>query len=256
MNEEMILDDDKDIDFLEIIHVLLKKWWLILISGLVGAIVMMIVTTYLITPLYQSQAILYILSKSTSVTSFADIQIGSAVSEDLEIIATSKPVIDGAIKKVKEESGKEFSRAEIKSMLDVSNVEDTRILNIVVTSSNPEDACIIANAIAETTSSQMAVIMKSDPPTTVEKAEVEIVPISPNLMKNMFLGAVLAGLLVSIVLVVSHVLNDNIKTEEHVRKYLDAPTLVTIPYISEKDKEREQQIKKQRKKRREAENAK
>lgn len=253
MNEEMIRDDDMEIDFLEMLHVLLKKWWLIVIGGLVGAIVMMLVTTYLITPLYQSKAVLYILSKSTSVTSIADIQIGSAVSEDLEIIATSKPVIDGAIKKIKEQNGKEFTRADIKDMLEVSNVEDTRILNIVVTSENPEDACMIANAIAETTSSQMAEIMKSDPPTTVEKAEVESNPISPSLVKNIFLGAVLAMLLVGGFLVVGYILNDNIKTEEHVTKYLGVPTLVTIPYISEKDKEREQEAKKRRK---EAKNAK
>lgn len=247
MNKDRFQDDEMELDFLEIIQVLLKKWWLIVIGGLVGAIVMMLITTYLITPMYQSRSILYILSKSTSVTSFSDIQIGSAVSEDLEIIATSKPVIDGARKKIKEETGKEFSRAEIQNMLEVSNVEDTRILNIVVTSESPEDACIIANAIAETTSSQMAEIMKSDPPTTVEKAEVEKNPISPSLIKNMFLGAVLAAFLVCAVLIASFMLNDNIKNEEHVRKYLDAPTLATIPYISDKDKEREHQAKKRQK---------
>lgn len=239
MNKNIIQDDDIDINFLEMLHVLLKKWWLILIGGLVGAIVMMLITAYLITPLYQSQAILYILSKSTSVTSFADIQIGSAVSEDLEIIATSKPVIDGAIKKIKEEENKTFTRTDIKNMLEVSNVEDTRILKIIVTSENPEDACLVANAIAETTSSQMAEIMKSDPPTTVERAEVEKKPISPSLVKNTILGAVIAGFLVCVILIIEYMLNDNIKNEEQVMKHLGVPTLVTIPYISEKDRERE-----------------
>lgn len=236
MNKEMLQDEELDINFLEILYVLLRKWWIILIGGLVGAIVMMVVTTYMITPMYQSQAILYILSKSTSVTSFADIQIGSAVSEDLEIIATSKPVIDGAREKVKENTGKDFSRDEVKSMLDVSNVDDTRILNIIVTSENPEDACNIANAIAETTASQMAEIMKSDPPTTVEKAEVEPNPISPSLMKNTILGAFMAMFLICIALIVRYILNDNIKNEEQVKRYLGVPTLVTIPYIGEKDK--------------------
>lgn len=238
MNKEILQDEELDINFLEIIYVLLKKWWLILIGGLVGAIIMMFITTYLITPKYQSKAVLYILSKSTSVTSIADIQIGTAVSEDLEIIATSKPVIDGAREKVKKDTGKDFSRADIKSMLAVSNVEDTRILNIVVTSENPEDACNIANAIAETTASQMAEIMRSDPPTTVEKAEVEANPISPSLMKNTILGAFLAMFLISIALIIRYMLNDNIKNEEEVKRYLGVPTLVTIPYIGEKDRAR------------------
>lgn len=236
MNKEILRDEELDINFLEILYVLLRKWWLILIGGLVGAIVMMLITTFMITPKYQSRAILYILSKSTSVTSFADIQIGSAVSEDLEIIATSKPVIDGAREKVKKNTGKDFSRSDIKDMLDVSNVEDTRILNIVVTSENPEDACNIANAIAETTASQMAEIMKSDPPTTVERAEVEEKPISPSLIKNTILGSFVTMFLICVALIVRYIMNDNIKNEEQVKRYLGAPTLVTIPYISGKDK--------------------
>lgn len=241
MNKEFIQDDDIDINFLEMLHVLLKKWWIILIGGLAGAIAMMIITAYCITPMYQSQSMLYILSKSTSITSFADIQIGSAVSEDLVVIATSKPVIDGAIEKIKEEEGKEFTRADIKDMLEVSNVEDTRILKIIVTSENPEDACMVANAIAEVTASQMAEIMKSDAPTTVEKAEVEEIPISPSLVNNTILGGLVVAFLVCVVLIVRYMLNDNIKNEEQVTAYLGVPTLVTIPYISGKDREKEQE---------------
>lgn len=246
MSKDKFLEEDLDINFLEILYVLLRKWWMILIGGLVGAILMMVITTYMITPKYQSQAILYVLSKSTSVTSFADIQIGSAVSEDLEIIATSKPVIDGAIEKVKNSTGKIFTRGDVKDMLQVSNVEDTRILKIIVTGTNPEDACSIANAIAETTASQMAEIMKSDPPTTVERAEVEEKPISPSLIKNMILGAAIAMFLICVVLVVTFAMNDNIKNEEQVKRYLDAPTLVTIPYISDKDKARISEKKRKR----------
>lgn len=247
MNEDNF-QDDMEISFLEMFYVLLKKWWLILIGMIVGAVVMMIITVYMITPMYQSQAFLYILSKTTSVTSIADIQIGSAVSADFEIIATSKPVIDGAIEKIKKDTDKTFTRQDIKSRLEVNNIEDTRILQISVTDANPENACIIANAIAQSTASQMAEIMKSDPPTMVEKAEIEKDPVSPSLLKNMVLGAFAMGVLICVILVIISLANDNIKTEEQVRNYLDAPTLATIPYISEKNREREMSKKKRRNK--------
>lgn len=247
MNEDNF-QDDMEISFLEMFYVLLKKWWLILIGMIVGAVVMMIITVYMITPMYRSQAFLYILSKTTSVTSIADIQIGSAVSADFEIIATSKPVIDGAIEKIKKETNKTFTRQDIKSRLEVNNIEDTRILQISVTDADPENACIIANAIAQSTASQMAEIMKSDPPTMVERAEIEKAPVSPSLIKNMFLGAFAMGFLICVILVIISLANDNIKTEEQVRNYLDAPTLATIPYISEKNREREMSKKKRRNK--------
>ena len=94
------------------------------------------------------------------------------MTADFEVIATSKPVIDGAIESLKKEEGKTFTRKEIANMLSVTNKDDTRILVITATSENPQDACIVANAVAENTATKMGEIMKSDPPTTVENAEV------------------------------------------------------------------------------------
>ena len=55
---------------------------------------------------------------------------------------------------------------------------------ITATSENPQDACIVANAVAENTATKMGEIMKSDPPTTVENAEVTEKPVSPSLKRT------------------------------------------------------------------------
>lgn len=88
-----------------------KKWWLIVICALIGAGLALGSTILLITPKYQSSAMLYILNKTTSVTSLADIQIGSALTADFEVIATSKPVIDGAIETLKKKKVKHLQES-------------------------------------------------------------------------------------------------------------------------------------------------
>lgn len=243
MNETMIQEEELEIDLLEVLHVLLKKWWLILIGAICGAGIMMLITSFLLTPKYESQAMLYILNKTTSVTSIADIQIGSAVSTDFEVIAKSKPVIDNAIAALKKDEGKTFTRNDILDRLSVSNLEDTRILLISVTAEDPTEACIIANAVAQATSAQMAEIMKSDPPTMVEKAEVSQKAVSPSMVKNVLIGFVGAAFLVCAILVVRFLMNDNLKTEEDIMKYLGAPTLATIPYVTDKERKRAEQLK-------------
>lgn len=240
MNENITNDVELEIDIFELFRMLLKKWWLIVICAIVGAVAMMSITSFLITPMYQSQAMLYILNKTTSVTSIADIQIGSALTADFEVIAKSKPVIDGAIEKIRREEGKEFDRSDVLDSLEISNAEDTRILIISATCEDPEDACIIANAVASETATQMAQIMKSDPPTTVENAEISDAPVSPSMIKNTVLGFLIGALLVCAVLVIRFILNDNIKTEEQVTKYLGVPTLAVIPFIKEKDYKKEE----------------
>ena len=237
MNKNQYLENDEvEIDLVELIHVLLQKWWMIAIAALVGTAIAVGATKFVITPKYQSQAMLYILTKTTSVTSMVDLQIGEAITGDFEIIATSKPVIDSAINQIKREHSVTFTRKEIKEMLTITNQDDTRILQIRVVSENPEHACWIANAIAEATAERMAEIMKSDPPTTVEKAEVESEPISPSMLKNAIIGFMLGAMLVCAVLVIRFLMNDNIKTDEDVEKYLGESTLVMIPLVKSKKK--------------------
>ena len=197
-------DDEMEIDLGALFHVLIRKWWLIAICAIMGGVIALGGTALLITPKYESKAQLYILNKTTSVTSLADIQIGSELTADFEVIATSKPVIDAAIDE------------------------------------NPADACIIANAVAEETADRMASIMKSDPPTTVESAEVSEKPVSPSLLKNTAIGILLGILLVCGVLTVRFIINDNIKTEEDVEKYLGLSTLAIVPYVKGKDKKKEE----------------
>ena len=241
MNEKQYFETDAmEIDLIDLARVLLKKWWLILITAFVGFAIAAGVTKFGITPMYQSKAMLYVLTNTTSVTSVADLQIGMAITGDFEVIATSKPVIDKAIETIKEEEGIKFTRSELQEMLTVSSIEDTRILVIEATGENAKHACWVANAVAEATAERMAEITKKDPPTTVEMAEVSKSPVSPSMTKNAMIGFLLGAVLVCAVLVIRYMLNDNIKTEEDVMKYLGEATLVSIPLIKEKGNKKEE----------------
>ena len=226
MKENMY--DEDTIDLLELARVLLKKWWLILLSAVFCGALALLVTITMINPQYQSNAMLYILSKTTTVTSLADLQLGSELTADFEVIAKSKPVLDSAIEKLKTESDKTFTRDDLNQVISA-------------TSTDPTDASLVANAVAEATAEQMAYIMKSDEPTTVEKAEVESTPVSPSLKKNLLMG-ILAGMVLACgILVVGYLMNDTINTEDDIKRYLDAPTLIIIPAekgLAKKEKRR------------------
>ena len=221
-------NDEIEIDLGELFAVLMKRWWLILLTTVLCGALALLGTLTLMKPKYESSAMLYILSKTTSVTSLADIQIGSELTADFEVIAKSKPVLDSAVQKLKEEDDAEFTRDELDQMISVSNISDTRILVITATSEDPTAASLVANAVAEATSEQMAYIMKSDQPTTVEQAE------SPNLKKNLMVG-LLAGIVLSCaVIVLRFLMNNTISNETDVERYLEMPTLAVVPLEKKK----------------------
>ena len=73
---------------------MLSKLWLLILCFIVGAPLAFGGTKFLVTPKYSASSMIYILTKTTSVTSLADIQMGSQLTADFEILATSRPVVE------------------------------------------------------------------------------------------------------------------------------------------------------------------
>ena len=84
---EMQKDDEMEIDLGEIFHLLMNKLWIIVLCFIIGATLAFGGTKLLITPKYSASSMIYILTKTTSVTSLADIQMGTQLTADFEILA-------------------------------------------------------------------------------------------------------------------------------------------------------------------------
>lgn len=244
------VSDETEIDLVELFFYLLRKWKFLVLGLVIGAIIGggLAMTE---TPTYESQAMLFVLSETTSITSLSDIQIGSELSTDFVIIATSKPVIDTAIEIVEEETGVTLTRSEVSSMITVENEEDTRILTITAVGEDPEVACAVANAIKDATASQIATLMKSDTPTTVEEAEVATSAVSNGFKKKAVMGGLIGFVIMIIAFIIPFLANDKIKTVDDVEKYVDTTVLAVIPVDRSMEYSAETSKKKKSKKKKE-----
>ena len=93
--------------------------------------------------------------------------------------------------------------------------------------------------------------MEVVPPKIIEEAEVPAAQTSPSMSRNVMLGA-LAGLaLAAGVVILMTVMNDSIRSEDDIERYLNIPTLASIPdrkdYISGKTKKKSKRKRKRRK---------
>jgi capsular polysaccharide biosynthesis protein len=220
------VEQEIELDLQELIVAVLKKWWLLLIGAVIGGLLVVGVTTFVMTPRYQSSAVLYVLGQTTSVTTFADIQIGGALAEDFLFIARSRPTIDRTIEIIIQEEGLIYTRAQIRDMLSVS-FAGTRMIEITATSADAAEAAFVANAAADAAMRRIEEVTLSDPPTMVERAEPAAVAMSATI--NIPLGAAGGLLFMMAIVVIRFLLTANIKTEEDVKKYLGLNTLVVIP---------------------------
>lgn len=204
------------IDLLELAQVLLRRAWALILALVIGAGAAGIFTKLFVTPQYQATSMIYVYSKSTSITSLADLQIGSQLAVDFQIVATTREVMESVIEKV----GLDSTYEQLLSTVSISNPSNSHILQIKVKNPDPRLAADISNAIADELRAQIASVMNTDEPSMVSRATVPTHPFSPSVRKNAMLGGLLAFVLLAGIFVVVYLMDDTIKTEEDVRNYL------------------------------------
>lgn len=222
-------NEEIEIDLLELIKVLLRKWKFLLL-GIIAGGVLAGGYTWLQPAVYQSTVQFYILPQSNSETiSSSDTQVGTALSSDFVEIAQSRTVIDAAIDAVEEERNVTLTREEVQNMTTISVKTDTRILDIVVQNEDAELAYFVADALSDATAEQIGRIMQTSPPTPFEEAEVETEPIDNNMTRNVGVGALAGLVIMALVFIIPYLTNDKIQTAEDVEKYLETGVLGMIP---------------------------
>lgn len=218
-------EEDDEIDLLELANAILKKWWIVLLSLLVGAALAFFGTKLLITPQYKATSMIYVYSKTTSITSLADLQIGSQLAVDFQIVATTREVVDKVIEKLNLDTTYEALLRQV----EVSNPKGSHILQIDVKNPNPYIAADISNAFADELRYRIADVMNTDEPSVVDKAYVPEKPSSPSVRKNTMLGGLGLMFAAVAVIVVTFMMDDTIKTEADVKKYLSLNVLAEVP---------------------------
>lgn len=220
-----------EIDLVDLGRAVIRKIWLVLILLAVGAILAFTITKFFVTPMYRATSTIYILSRTTSITSLADLQVGKNLAADFEIIATTRKLLEKVI--IEEEL--DMSYEKLKSEISVTNPTDSHMLRISVTDPDPVRAAQISNAVADELRDEISEVMNTDRPSSVEQAVVPQRKYSPSTTRNVAIGAVVGIVLALIIIIAMYLSDDTIKDSDDVRKYLGLDTLAAFPLIRGQD---------------------
>lgn len=224
MNEQ-IKDEEIEIDLMELFHVLLKNVWVLIICLVLGAAVAFGGTKLFITPQYEATSMIYILSKSTSISSYLDVQLGQQLTVDFETLATTRTVVETVINELELDTTYE----QLVGDITVENPSGTQILKINVKNPDPILAKDISNAMSEATANRIAEVMRTDKPTVADVSVTPDHPVSPSTKKNTAIGGLLGMFVAAAYLIIRVLLDDTIVDKDDVTKYLGLTTLAAIP---------------------------
>lgn len=217
--------DEIEIDLLEIFFVLKSKMLIILASMIVFGGIMFGYSTLLAQPVYQSTARMYILTQSTSLTSLADIQVGTNLTQDYKVMITSRTVVEQVIENLQ----LDCTYGQMVQQISINNPTNTRIIELTIQDNIPEDAKLIVDEFVDVSREKISNIMVTDPPSVVDYGNMPVNPVSPNVMKNTIIGAALGAFLACAMVIVIFLMDDTVKTADDVEKYLGLNTLTSIP---------------------------
>ena len=219
-------NEELTIDLYEILYLFRQKIVFIIIALLVGAIAAGLVTKLLITPKYSATSKIYIVSSSSSsVVNLSDLQIGTNLAPDYRELMTARPLLNSVIANL----NLGYTPGQLKSMITVANTSGTRILTVTATGPDPEEATNIANELARVAVEWLPEIMNSNAPSIYEDAIVPSSPSSPNLLKNVMIGALLVGVLYCAIEVIRYLHDDTITSAEQMERLFGTMPLATIP---------------------------
>ena len=216
-----------EIDVLALLHKLWTKKLLILFTAFYFAAFSFLGTYFFIQPTYTSTTRIYVVNQATDNKNLSaqDLQAGTYLVNDYKEIITSNDVLSEVIKDEK----LNLSEAELSKMVSVNIPTDTRLISISVKAKTGQDAQVPANKVREVASKKIKTVTKVEDVTTLEEAKLPSSPSSPNIKRNVLLGAILGGFVAIVAVLVREVLDDRIRRPEDVEDVLEMTLLGIVP---------------------------
>ena len=237
-------NDEMEIDILGLAYYVRKKLGVIAAVTLISMVLGFAVSSLLMTPKYTASTRMYVVNRSADRYASSDFVIASYMLNDYQVLITGQNVTNEVIADL----NLELEPAQIAANIEVSSPENTRVLQIDYTDTDPARAAQIANALREEAIEQLQSIMEVDAVKVVYEAEVPANPSSPNVLRNTLLATVVGFALSGAWYILCYLRDDSIRTEEDVARYLGLGTLGVIPVSNQlatgpiRDKVRKQQL--------------
>lgn len=227
LDPQTMEETEFELNLVELMYRLLEKVRYIAAASVAGALLFGLITAFFVTPVYEATSKLYVLNSDDSALNLSDLQIGTYLAADYQEVFSNWHVHE----MVNERLGLDYTYARLDDMVSVENPTGTRILYITVTSPDPDEAKRMADTYARVAQEFIAVKMETKEPNIFEEALRPSSPASPNVTKNAVLGFLAGMVLTCAVVIVQFIADDRIRTSEDIEKYLDMPTLGTMPVL-------------------------
>ena len=219
-----------EIDVFQLVKVLWKRKFLIVLAALVAGLAAFAYSSFVIQPQYTSTTRIYVVNRNQAdkpgLTN-QDLQAGSYLVKDYREIILSQDVLE----KVVADQNLTMDAKTLGRKVSVTVPADTRIVSISVRDGKPEEASRIANALREVAAQKIISVTRVSDVTTLEEARPATSPSSPNIRRNTMMATIAGVGFVKVIVLLVELLDDRVKRPEDIEEVMHISLLGVIPNL-------------------------
>ena len=214
-----------EFDLLQMLSYLMKRVWIILLVMAVFATAGYVISKKNEVPQYTASCRVFVSREGAELNyNYNDALATLYLRRDCEVILTGRNVAAQIV----ENLGIHVSPEVVSSKVKVSAAEDTHVLDLKYTDTNPIRAAAILNELCNVGDDEIKKHISSATFTVMYYADIPVAPISGTTLRDSLLGAAIGLVLAAAVLVVIFLLDDTIRSEDDVERYLGLSTLTAV----------------------------
>ncbi len=229
-------DNTVEIDLLDLFRVLMSNIGKLIVSALIVGNLALAITIFLIAPKYRSSFTAFVNNKTSNSELSSSLQNGDITAAKnltytYAAIMKSRPVIEDALDKVGMQS--RYSYDSIKSGVTTEIEANTQLVTVSVSSKSADDSYQIAKAISQLAPDYLASIVTGSSMKIVSNPIMPTAAYSPSVLKNTAIGILLGLLLMAAIVIIRHLADTRIGSEQALEELFSIPIIGTIPNFTE-----------------------
>jgi len=243
--------DTSELDLKRLFLVLLKQSWLIVLASVAGFVAAHSISTHLLTPQYTSYIQIHVNNLPDSPLlgnmhlGIGDINAAQRLVETYIVILEDSYVIDTLSDRLLEEFEEDWLRTylplstrdgrlrvdtgPLRRTMRMSSANQTAVLRIEAETGSPYLSAKICTIMAEISPAILMRIVNAGSVEVIGTAQVSTHPSSPRITQNSVAGAAIGFGFMTVVVLLVHLLDNRVKSEDELRRRFNIPILGEIP---------------------------
>lgn len=216
-----------------------KRLWLIVSFVVICTAGAGLYSKFIMTPVYEATSTLIVNKMNLDQGGARGLDINE-INSNIMLINSYKVIIASATimdKVVQKHPEFKVSSQDLADKLQVITAQNSQVITLKMRDPSYDRAMDIVNSVSQVFKEEIPQIMKVDNISILDKAkpQIHLVPVSPNLKVNIAVAFTASFLIVMGVILLLEYLDDTVKNEYDVERYLELTTLGAIRKMKKRD---------------------